>query len=143
MSKFSFSLLPSVDIKESINLAVTCEKNNFEAIWVADEIWYNDRPDGLEISDEAPIATRFELGQNYPNPFNPTTHIRFNIPETASTKLTVFNVMGEEVATLVNGVMQAGGHTVSWNASSMPTGVYFYQLESANFSQTKKLLLVK
>jgi hypothetical protein len=51
--------------------------------------------------------------------------------------------MGEEVATLVNGVMQAGGHTVSWNASSMPTGVYFYQLESANFSQTKKLLLVK
>ena len=97
----------------------------------------------MEISDEAPIATRFELGQNYPNPFNPTTHIRFNIAERASTKQTIFNVMGEEGATLVNGVMQAGGHTVSWNASSMPTGVYFYQLESANFSQTKKLLLVK
>jgi len=108
-----------------------------------DGIWYNERPAGLGISDEAPIATRFELGQNYPNPFNPTTHIRFNIPETANAKLTVFNVMGEEVATLVNGVMQSGGHTVSWNAANMPTGVYFYQLQSGNFSQTKKLLLVK
>ena len=96
-----------------------------------------------DSSDEAPIASRYELGQNYPNPFNPTTHIRFNIPETVNAKLTVFNVMGEEVATLVNGVIQAGGHTVSWNAASMPTGVYFYQLESGNFSQTKKLLLVK
>ena len=108
-----------------------------------DGVWYNETPAGLGISDEAPIATRFELGQNYPNPFNPTTHIRFNIPETANAKLTVFNVMGEEVATLVNGVMQSGGHTVSWNAANMPTGVYFYQLQSGNFSQTKKLLLVK
>jgi len=136
----------------SYEALTTTEAPTFILVGVTDDdsssvqvggVWYNETPAGLEISDEAPIATRFELGQNYPNPFNPTTHIRFNIPETASTKLTVFNVMGEEVATLVNGVMQAGGHTVSWNASSMPTGVYFYQLESANFSQTKKLLLVK
>ena len=108
-----------------------------------DEIWYNETPTGMSISDDAPIASRYELGQNYPNPFNPITHIRFNIPETGNTKLTVFNMMGETVANLVNGVVSAGGHTVSWNAANMPTGVYFYRLESGNFTQTRKLLLVK
>jgi len=108
-----------------------------------DEVWYNETPTGMGISDDAPIASSYELGQNYPNPFNPTTHIRFNIPETAGAKLTVFNIMGEAVANLVDGVVSAGGHTVSWNAANMPTGVYFYRLESGNFTQTRKLLLVK
>jgi len=108
-----------------------------------DEFWYNETPTGMSISDDAPIASSYELGQNYPNPFNPTTHIRFNIPETAGAKLTVFNIMGEAVANLVDGVVSAGGHTVSWNAANMPTGVYFYRLESGNFTQTRKLLLVK
>ena len=108
-----------------------------------DEVWYNETPTGMSISDDAPIASSYELGQNYPNPFNPTTHIRFNIPETAGAKLTVFNIMGEAVANLVDGVVSAGGHTVSWNAANMPTGVYFYRLESGNFTQTRKLLLVK
>ena len=108
-----------------------------------DEVWYNETPTGMSISDDAPIASSYQLGQNYPNPFNPTTHIRFNIPETGNTKLTVFNIMGEAVANLVDGVVPAGGHTVSWNAANMPTGVYFYRMESGNFSQTRKLLLVK
>ena len=108
-----------------------------------EEIWYNEAPTGLGISDDAPIASKYELGQNYPNPFNPITHIRFNIPGTADAKLTVFNIMGEAVANLVDGVVSAGGHTVSWNAANMPTGVYFYRLESGNFTQTRKLLLVK
>ena len=137
---YSYEALTSTEGPSFIIVGVTDDDSSSIQI---DELWYNERPAGLGISDEAPIASRYELGQNYPNPFNPTTHIRFNIPETANAKLTVFNVMGEEVATLVNGVMQAGGHTVSWNAASMPTGVYFYQLESGNFSQTKKLLLVK
>ena len=108
-----------------------------------DEIWYNETPTGMTISDDAPIASRYELGQNYPNPFNPITHIRFNIPETGNTKLTVFNIMGEAVANLIDGVVSAGAHTVSWNAANMPTGVYFYRMESGNFTQTRKLLLVK
>ena len=137
---YSYEALTTTEAPSFILVGVTDDDSSSVQV---DEIWYNERPAGLGISDEAPIASRYELGQNYPNPFNPTTHIRFNIPETANAKLTVFNVMGEEVATLVNGVMQAGGHTVSWNAASMPTGVYFYQLESGNFSQTKKLLLVK
>ena len=137
---YSYEALTTTEAPSFILVGVTDDDSSSVQV---DEIWYNERPAGLGISDAAPIASRYELGQNYPNPFNPTTHIRFNIPETANAKLTVFNVMGEEVATLVNGVMQAGGHTVSWNAASMPTGVYFYQLESGNFSQTKKLLLVK
>tara|TARA_B100000965_G_scaffold187909_1_gene156871 strand:- start:4061 stop:5041 length:981 start_codon:yes stop_codon:yes gene_type:complete len=137
---YSYEALTTTEAPSFILVGVTDDDSSSVQI---DELWYNETPTGLGISDEAPIASRYELGQNYPNPFNPTTHIRFNIPETANAKLTVFNVMGEEVATLVNGVMQAGGHTVSWNAASMPTGVYFYQLESGNFSQTKKLLLVK
>ena len=137
---YSYEALTTTEAPSFILVGVTDDDSSSVQI---DEIWYNERPAGLGISDDAPIASRYELGQNYPNPFNPTTHIRFNIPETANAKLTVFNVMGEEVATLVSGVMQAGGHTVSWNAASMPTGVYFYQLESGNFSQTKKLLLVK
>ena len=137
---YSYEALTTTESASFILVGVTDDDSSSVQV---DEIWYNERPAGLEISDEAPIASRYELGQNYPNPFNPTTHIRFNIPETVNAKLTVFNVMGEEVATLVNGVIQAGGHTVSWNAASMPTGVYFYQLESGNFSQTKKLLLVK
>ena len=108
-----------------------------------DEVWYNETPTGMSISDDTPIASSYELGQNYPNPFNPITHIRFNIPETGNTKLTVFNIMGEAVANLVDGVVSAGGHTVSWNAANMPTGVYFYRMESGNFTQTRKLLLVK
>ena len=108
-----------------------------------DEVWYDETPTGMGISDDAPVASSYELGQNYPNPFNPITHIRFNIPETGNTKLTVFNIMGEAVANLVDGVVSAGGHTVSWNAANMPTGVYFYRMESGNFSQTRKLLLVK
>ena len=137
---YSYEALTTTEAPSFILVGVTDDDSSSVQI---DELWYNETPTGLGISDEAPIASRYELGQNYPNPFNPTTHIRFNIPETANAKLTVFNVMGEEVATLVNDVMQAGGHTVSWNAASMPTGVYFYQLESGNFSQTKKLLLVK
>ena len=137
---YSYEALTTTEAPSFILVGVTDDDSSSVQI---DELWYNETPTGLGISDEAPIASRYELGQNYPNPFNPTTHIRFNIPERANAKLTVFNVMGEEVATLVNGVMQAGGHTVSWNAASMPTGVYFYQLESGNFSQTKKLLLVK
>ena len=139
-ASYSYEALTATEGPSFILVGVTDDDSSSVQV---DGVWYNETPAGLGISDEAPIATRFELGQNYPNPFTPTTHIRFNIPETANAKLTVFNVMGEEVATLVNGVMQSGGHTVSWNAANMPTGVYFYQLQSGNFSQTKKLLLVK
>ncbi len=89
----------------------------------------------------APVE--FALNQNYPNPFNPSTSISFSIPNASSVKLTIYNAIGKEVATLVNGTMESGNHKVVWNASNMPSGMYFYKLQADNFTSTKKMMLIK
>ncbi len=89
------------------------------------------------------IPSTYSLSQNYPNPFNPTTNIKFSLPATGNVKLVVFDMLGREVATLVNEVRTAGNYVVDFDASALASGVYFYRLESANFTQTKKMLLVK
>jgi len=86
---------------------------------------------------------RFELYQNYPNPFNPTTVISFELAVSSYTTLKVYNVLGNEVATLVNGKMPAGRYTVEFDGEALQSGVYFYRLQAGNFSETKKLLLLK
>lgn len=93
----------------------------------------------------SPGATplKFELSQNYPNPFNPSTKIRFDLPTQAFISLKVYDVLGREVATLVNEMKQAGSYTVKWDASRMTSGVYFCRLRAGNFIETKKLLLLK
>jgi aminopeptidase N len=102
---------------------------------------------GIRREDIA--AVRFELDQNYPNPFNPTTHFRFTIPEADAplaqrvVTLKVFDVLGKEVATLVNGEMNPGRYTVQWDAGSLPSGVYLYRLQAGQFAETKKLVLMK
>lgn len=89
------------------------------------------------------IPNKFNLSQNYPNPFNPTTNIKFAIPSTGLVKLVVFDVLGREVETLVNEVKTAGNYVVDFNASSLSSGVYFYRIDAGEFTQTKKMLLVK
>ncbi len=89
------------------------------------------------------VPDRFALGQNYPNPFNPTTVIWYQIPTAAHVRLAVFDVLGREVATLVNEGKDAGAYTVTWDASGVPSGVYFYRLNAGSFSETKKLLLLR
>lgn len=94
--------------------------------------------------DENPnLAREFELKQNYPNPFNPTTNIEFSIPQSADVKLVVYNQLGQTVATLVNERLSAGSYTVDWNAKGLPSGVYYYKISAADFTQTRKLLLMK
>lgn len=88
-------------------------------------------------------AADFALDQNYPNPFNPTTNINFSIAETGNVTLAVYNTIGQEVATLVNGVMAAGQHEVTLNAQSLPSGAYFYKLQSGGSTMIKKMLLLK
>ncbi len=85
----------------------------------------------------------YELAQNYPNPFNPTTNINFTMPKAGSVKITLFNSLGEEVQTIFNGVKEAGFHTVQFNASGLPSGIYFYQMTSEGFTQTKKMIIAK
>jgi pectate lyase len=85
----------------------------------------------------------FRLEQNYPNPFNPTTDIEFRIAEFGLVSLKVFDVLGREVATLVNEIKQAGVYQITWDASSLPSGVYFYQVRAGNHLEVKKALLIK
>lgn len=94
------------------------------------------------------IPTEFELLQNYPNPFNPETKIYYNLPENTKVELVVFNVMGQEVANLVNGVQPAGRYTVTWdglnqNGTGAATGLYFYRLNTDNHTAVKKMLLIR
>ena len=85
----------------------------------------------------------FALDQNYPNPFNPSTEIQYSLGSSAPVTLKIFNVLGEEVATLVNGPQNAGMHKVTFDASRLPSGVYMYQLRAGANSATRKMMLVK
>ena len=96
-----------------------------------------------DIAEETSQPATFELAQNYPNPFNPETKIGFRIQESGFTTLMVFDVLGREVATLVNDVKQPGRYTVQWDASGFASGVYIYRLQTADFSATRKLLLLR
>lgn len=93
------------------------------------------------ISTEIP--TVFSLLQNYPNPFNPNTKIRYNVASAKFVKLIVYDILGKEIATLVNEKLQPGTYEVTWDGSQYPSGVYFYKLETEKFSDTKKMVLLK
>lgn len=89
------------------------------------------------------VPSKFELSQNYPNPFNPSTTIRYQLPVNSNVTLKVFDMLGKEVTTLVNEQKLAGSYEVTFNADRLSSGVYYYQLKTENFVQTKKLALVK
>ncbi|MFZ4622112.1 MAG: T9SS type A sorting domain-containing protein [Bacteroidota bacterium] len=99
------------------------------------------RPMG--VADDAVIPSEFILQQNYPNPFNPATTIGFTLSSANMTTLKIYDLLGREVATLMNEKKDAGVYTVPFNASTMTSGVYFYQLRSGSFIETKKMMLVK
>ncbi|HVO75339.1 MAG TPA: T9SS type A sorting domain-containing protein, partial [Ignavibacteriaceae bacterium] len=97
----------------------------------------------LSVRELGGVVTQFSLSQNYPNPFNPTTTINFSIPKSGNVTLKVYDALGKEVATLVNGYETAQSYQVDFNASSLASGVYFYTLKTDNFSQTMKMVLMK
>jgi hypothetical protein len=96
-----------------------------------------------EVKSDVSTVSGYALYQNYPNPFNPTTMIRFTLAEKTNVKLTVYDMMGREVAQLINGVTEAGSHSVEFNASGFASGVYFYTLTGADLSITRKLVILK
>jgi len=89
------------------------------------------------------IPTKYELGQNYPNPFNPTTKIKYGLPKQSFVTLKIFDMLGREIKTLVNEQLQAGEYINEFNASDLPSGTYFYRLQTNNFTETKKMVLIK
>jgi len=95
------------------------------------------------ISNLAGIPTVVELGQNYPNPFNPSTTIRYGLPIRSPVRLTVYNTLGQQVAQLVNGDVEAGYHEVQFDGSKLASGLYFYRIQAGTFVETRKLLLVR
>jgi len=93
--------------------------------------------------DKNVIPTAYSLKQNFPNPFNPSTIISYDLPKSGLVTLKIYNILGQQVRTLVNESQNAGTHKISFNASSLTSGVYFYSLTSGSFSQVKKMMLIK
>jgi photosystem II stability/assembly factor-like uncharacterized protein len=98
---------------------------------------------GLEISVEGGLPTTFDLSQNYPNPFNPTTVIRYQLPMVGNVKLVVYDMLGREVATLVNEVKEPGYYTVAFEARNFASGVYIYRMTAVSFTAVRKMAVVK
>jgi len=127
-----------------INITVTIGRSGYAnpgAYFLLDDLSF-----GPAVGVDEPRTTLpagFDLSQNYPNPFNPTTTVSFVISHSSFVTLRVSDVLGREVATLVNEVKQPGEYTVVWNAEGIASGMYLYELRSGAFSQTRKLILAK
>ena len=104
---------------------------------------YTSDNTGTSTEEEGFGKENFSLSQNYPNPFNPTTNIRFTLQQAGDVSLKVFNMLGQEVATLINGRVGSGLQTVQFDASDLASGVYLYRLQAGNKVQTNKMLLIK
>lgn len=99
-------------------------------------------PSAVE-NENALIPSEFALHQNWPNPFNPTTQISFDLKEAGFVNLRIYNLMGQEITSLVSGIKTAGTHTVTFNANNLPSGIYLYRLEVNDFVSIKKMMLLK
>lgn len=130
----------------------------FGTIWVAFRYNTNTTIDGFAVylddvmvgnpnvavtPTNTNVPSQFELSQNYPNPFNPTTNIKFSLPKATNVQIVIFNSVGQEVKSLVNEYKTAGSYTVDFNASDLASGTYFYKIITSDFTETKKMTLVK
>ncbi len=95
----------------------------------------------IPLNSEVPKV--FSLSQNYPNPFNPTTNIKFQIPNAGFVELKIFDVLGREISTLANEKLNPGTYEVEWDASAYPSGVYYYKIIAGDYSETRKMVLIK
>ena len=115
------------------------------------EMWVSSFGSGMKVASSSQLAApmpsllpdKYSLSQNYPNPFNPVTTIRLAVPTAGHVELKVYNLLGGEMATLLDRELSAGSYTARWSADTFPTGVYFYQLKAGGFVSTRKMLLMK
>lgn len=138
----TFTIYPSVAVSGT-NVFVNWQdfRNSING-----EIYFKRNPTGNPIGIQnisSEIPDKFSLEQNYPNPFNPATIIRFNVPKQDFVILKVFDFLGKEVKSIVNETLHPGTYQVNFNAEDLPSGVYLYRLTAGNFSETKKLILIK
>jgi len=126
-----------VDGEDYIYYVTALSRNNVEGDFVKLDVTV------VSAEDDGLVAQAFELEQNYPNPFNPSTEIRFTIPAAGQVQLTVYDVLGREVAVLVNRELAAGSHTATFDAAGLTSGMYLYRLETAGQQMTRSMMLVK
>ena len=119
--------------------------NNDTLLYIADNDLYGYDISGITDVDDnlSSLPNKFILEQNYPNPFNPSTKISYTLPQSGFVQLKLFDVLGKEVAILVNNEQNAGNYKVNFNAVGLSSGVYFYTLQSGNFKKSKKMILLK
>jgi len=139
-STYTFTLVPTVakvsyDAKNLGPKQVTAVNSSRFSLVIG--------PMTTSVKELSELPNSIKLNQNYPNPFNPSTQISFELPQTMTVKLAVYDVMGREIATLVNGAAKAGMNQVNWNASNVGSGMYYYRLVAGDVSITKKMTLVK
>ncbi len=99
--------------------------------------------EATELSGGENLPDMFQLEQNYPNPFNPATSITYSLPEAAGVVIDIFTITGQHLSTLVKGRQEAGVHSVKFDASGLPSGVYLYRLKAGVFEQTRRMMLLK
>jgi photosystem II stability/assembly factor-like uncharacterized protein len=112
--------------------------------WATNVVYkYVGPPLPVEEEEIDEVPTVFLLSQNYPNPFNPTTTFRYSIPQTSKVVIKVFDILGNEIATLIDEEKSVGTYELTWDAEGLPSGVYFYQLKAGSFLETKKMILLR
>ncbi len=133
----------SVAIASVPKASVMAAGNNLEALRTAIQASRTKYTVLTDVEDESSTPVIFNLAQNYPNPFNPTTKISFSIPESGIVNLKIYDLLGGEVAELINSEMKTGNHSINFDASNLSSGMYFYKIETGSYSQTRKMMLLK
>ena len=146
-SRGLFGNLKVQKITEDTDGEIVSKDNSFNmgiTLQPKDVIAYIIEPDSIGTGlKEENIKSDYKLEQNYPNPFNPSTTISFSIPRAGRTKLSVFNILGEEIAVLLNKELLSGNYEVNFDGVNLSSGIYFYKLQSNNFTSIKKMMLIK
>lgn len=127
----------------SMDLAIVAGTSLADLLVNADEAITYGQYIPVGVSEDKPVLFNYMLGQNYPNPFNPSTRIKYSLPHSSFILIKVFDVLGNEIETLVKEEIPAGTYELTWDAAKLPSGIYFYQLRAGEFIRTKKMILLK
>lgn len=136
--KLSDTLEARTEYYWRVNLTDSMGTSNYSAIG------HFETGTGIDVVKQAPVVPKeFKLYQNYPNPFNPSTIVSYDVPKTSHVIITLYDVLGRKLATIINGTKDPGSYHATFNGSDLPSGVYFYRLQAGSFTQVKKMVLLK
>jgi hypothetical protein len=124
--------------------SLTLDNNGYVYAGTENGVWRRPLPEVTSVEElSTALPSSYILSQNFPNPFNPSTKIKYSVPQSSQVVIKVFDLLGNEIETLVNEEKQTGTYEVTWYAENLPSGIYFYQLKAGSFIETKKMLLLK